>query len=234
MLAKRLAPILILAVVAFGRGPIDAALQLTVSDGVNWVTFTDGGAGDLSAETGTLFVAYTIGSWTLSSTIVASNSTDGTSSTALLDMTSIHLSSQQPGTLTITASDTGYALPTGGLISLAGLIGGFTTGSVGHASYMDMSNTAFGTEHLIGEVDAYTGSFSGSVNGSVDYTSLSPFSLTTQVTVTHGSGGQVTAFQAIGTAHTPEPGVVGRLGVGLGIVGLASLRQRRRLARQEA
>jgi hypothetical protein len=217
---------------ALASRPADAALQLMVSDGTSSMTFVDGGAGDTSPETGILSVSYSIGSWILNSTIAASNSGEEDSSTALLELTSIHLSSWAPGTLTLTATDTGYTLPTTDLISLAGLIGGFTTGSVSYESYLDTTNTAFGTEHLIGEVDAYSGAFSGSTSSSIAYTSPNPFSLTTQVNVTHGGGGQVSVFQAIGTAVVPEPGVVGLLGLGLGVVGLVSLRQRRRLLRR--
>jgi hypothetical protein len=49
------------------------------------------------------------------------------------------------------------------------------------------------------------------------------------VTVSLGGGGGGTKFNSVGTAVVPEPGVVGLLGVGLGIVGLMALRNRRKV-----
>jgi hypothetical protein len=229
VLRKHIASLLILVVLTAACRTAHAALQLTVQSGDSSMTFTDGGAGDSAPETGILSVSYALGSWFFSSTIVASSPVIGSPTQALLDLASLNISSSAPGTLTIQATDTGYNLPTSGMISLSGLIAGATSGSVSYRSYVDTSNTAFGTENLIGEVASYGGAFAGTVSGSIAYTSPNPFSLTTEVGITHSSGGlQVTTFNAIGTAVVPEPGVVGLLGLGLGMVGLASLRSRRK------
>jgi hypothetical protein len=227
---KRTAVSMVFLLAVLGaRRPAEAALQLTVRSGATSMTFTDGGAGDSAPATGILSVSYSLGSWVFSSTIVASSPAIGSPTQALLDLASLNISSSSPGTLTLTASDTGYTLPASGMLSLGGLIAGVTSGSVSYRSYVDTSNTAFGTEQLIGEVASYSGAFAGTVSGSVAYTSPNPFSLTTEVGITHVGGGvQVTSFNAIGTAVVPEPAVVGLLGLGLGIVGLASLRHRRR------
>lgn len=228
MLMKRIGPAMVFLVVLATWRPSEAALQLTVTSGSSALSFTDGGAGDTAASTGILSVSYTLGDWTFSSTIVASSPVIGSSTQALIDLASINISSTAPGTLVITATDTGYSLPASGMISLSGLIGGVSSGSVSYKSYIDTNNTAFGTEQLIGEVSGSGGAFAGTVESSVAYTSPNPFALTTQVSITHGGSG-ATSFNAIGTAVVPEPGVVGLLGLGLGIMGLASLRQRRKL-----
>jgi PEP-CTERM motif len=232
---KQTASVLIVLALTVAWGRADGALQLTVSSSAGSLSFADGGAGDTSSTAGILSVSYTLGYWVFSSTVVASSPVIGSPTQALIDLASLNISSYASGTLEITATDTGYTLPSTGLISLSGLLGGLTTGTVSYKSYIDTNNTPFGTEQLIGEVTGGGGGggslsgFAGTVDSSIAYTSPSPFSMTTQVTITHGGGGGFTSFNAIGAAVVPEPGVLGLMGLGLALLGIASLRQRRKL-----
>jgi hypothetical protein len=233
---KQTASVLIVLALTVAWGRVDGALQLTVSSSAGSLSFADGGTGDTASSTGILSVSYTLGYWVFSSTVVASSPVIGSPTQALIDLASLNISSHASGTLAITATDTGYTLPSTGLISLSGLLGGLTTGTVNYKSYIDTNNTPFGTQQLIGEVTGGGGGGGGSLTGfastvdsSIAYTSPSPFSMTTQVTITHGGGGGFTSFNAIGGAVVPEPGVLGLMGLGLGLLGIASLRQRRKL-----
>jgi hypothetical protein len=88
-------------------------------------------------------------------------------------------------------------------------VGGTTEGTISFDSYVDNSNTLFGTGTTVGSLGSYVDSpagtpplaFSGSTSSAVSPSN--PYSITAKATITHGSGTNVSSFNM--AVVVPEP-----------------------------
>jgi len=215
---RPIVPVLVLVLLAVAFNRADAGLQLTLKGGRATLSYADGSAGDTTTDTRSLSVSYTLAEWLFRSSVVSTSSGGGKTKT-LTDVS--NRSSSEADTTSTGTTDTDQVLATTDAISLGGLIVGVTSGSLNYSNYFGTSNSSSSTDQLISDVS------DGGGGGSVAYTN--PFALTPQVGLTGGGGG-TPGFDGIGTAVVPEPGVIGLLGLGMGLLGLGSWRQRRKLA----
>ena len=195
--------------------PAHSALILSLSDGTDTVTTID-----LDEDGAVLFVGQ-IGDWVLNVTVgVADAFGDGDTQKSRLDLGSLNVtgSSENGGTLVISITDTGNTVPIGETgFSLN--LGGTTDGTVSFESYVDSTNTAFGTDTLIHESGLLgDGAFAASGTGSV--TVSGPYAITTIVRINHEDGKSVTGF--IHGVEIQEPAglalfAIGLLGLAVGI-----------------
>jgi len=192
-------------------GAANATLILSLSDGTDTVTTSD-----LDGDGSVLFVG-SIGDWVLNIVVGVGSPLISDLNTARLDLSSLNVTGQSEygGTLTISLTETGNAVPFGDT-SYAVEIGGTSDGSVSFQSYVDSTNTAFGTETLLYDTGLLTGgAFSISGNGAVSVSG--PYSITTVATITHAYGRSVSGFN--NSVEIPEPAGLALLG--LGLLGLA-------------
>jgi hypothetical protein len=188
-----------------------ATLILRVSDGTSTATRTD-----LDGNGAVIFIG-SIGDWVLNVTTGVTDPMIGDNNSSRLDLSSINVSgsSSRGGTLYISLTDTGNTVPIGDTHFSIG-VGGFTDGSISFRSYVDSTNTAFGTETLLHNTGLLTGSpFSSSGYGAVSVTG--PYSITTVATLTHDNGFSISGFGH--DVKVPEPRGLAVLGIGL--LGLA-------------
>jgi len=188
-----------------------ATLTLSISDGLDTDTVTD-----LDGNGGVLYIG-SIGDWILNITIGVADPFIGDSNTSRLDLSSLNVtgSSESGGTLYISLTDTDNDVPVGET-GYSIDIGGTTGGSISFQSYVDSSNTPFGTGTLLYDTGILSGgAFSTSGNGSV--TVDGTYSITTVATLVHDNGWTLTGFNH-GVAIS-EPGSLALFGIGL--LGLA-------------
>jgi PEP-CTERM motif len=185
----------------------NATLILRLSDGESTVTTTD-----LDLDGAVLYVG-SIGDWVLNITVGVASPLIGDDNTSRLDLSSLNVtgSSETGGTLYISLTDTGNTVPLGDTQYLVEF-GGTTDGSISFQSYVDSSNTAFGTETLLYDTGAISGgAFSGSGYGDVSVSG--PYSITTTAMISHESGWSVSGFN--NGVTIPEPGSLALIGIGL-------------------
>lgn len=194
---------------------------LEITDGVNLLTSTDNSFGDDNPVLGAVTLSGAVGDFNVNVATGLSTPLSGSAELPKLDLSSVNLSGTGTGTLTIrfTTNNLTGPLPLGTSFLSAG---GTTNGSVSVASYVDASNTIFGTATPTGSLTSGgSGDFSG--NSTVSNIPLSgPYSATIIVTLTHDDIGDVSNFGAEYTI-VPEPSSLALLGLG----GLALMRRRR-------
>ena len=211
---KKFVSATLVAVSALCASAANATLFLTLTDNVTLATITiqDNQIGDAFSSAGSIGYFGGIGSWIAAITIGGSNA-PGTASAAFLDFSSIYLTNNGAGSLTLTLTDTGFTNPSGLNTGVSAGIGGTTNGTVTATSLFN-GNTLINLGSFTG---GQGGSFSGGGGTSVNTTN--PFSLSNSVTVAYGAGGGASTF-AMNT-NVPEPATLGLLGLGLIGIGLA-------------
>lgn len=204
-----------------------AVPQLRVTDGVNTVTISDSGAGDLQAAAGQVVFVGSVGNWTLNVHTGTTYPVIGSLSNPMLDLSFNATSSGAGGTLWIYFSADGFG-PTAGSTTAA--IGGTIAsgGSVTYNTYGGTNNTNFSVANQLTAQGPFApGAFSGATTGG-NISNAGPYALTQVVAITHGAG----TFQSTGDAllTVPESGTsILLLGAALTGVGLIA-RLRRRTA----
>jgi hypothetical protein len=212
--------ILLLTVVALAVGvlttTVHADLALSLFDGTTTMTLADGGVGDLSPVVGMVTFIGSIGPWEVNVTTGTSKPIIGTPTVADLDLTSMNVTTDTAGTLTIKLTDTGFSAA--GLDSvLKSSIGGTTAGTVDFIQILDRGNNEFATGSGSDLVSVHLGPFSPgafSGTGTAAAPVSGPFSLTEVVVITQAGRG-ATSFNAESTV-VPVPAAVllGLLGMG--------------------
>jgi hypothetical protein len=169
-----------------------------------------------SNAAGLVSFSGTLGSFSLS---IATSPVTGQAMLPLLSL-SLSYSGLNPGTLTISLSDTSFS-PTGG--TLVSQISGLTSGgSVSYSTFADTGNSLFGKGTLLGTLGAFTGgNFAGTASATLS--SQAPFSLTEMFVIQQGKGG-TTSFGAV-VNDPPAAGVVlvPESGSTIALLGLALL-----------
>lgn len=197
-----------------------AEIMLSVTDGVD-----TGSANDL-ATPGLATFSGPIGNFTTSIDAGAGFPAVGSASNAILDLTSLDLTTGTlGGTLTISLTETGFTATTGPTGFISSITGNYTNSSAVMNTYFDSSNTPFGTGTLIA---------SGLFNNQSSFVILPPitgtYSLTEILTVTAGANSLTSIDAAI--IDAPEPGSLSLLAaglLGLGALGFATGAGRRLL-----
>jgi hypothetical protein len=212
--------------------PIGTA-QLRISDGTTTVVLTD------SDGDGVITFNGSIGNFGVVVSTGISKPTLGDATAPHLDLSSIQVTGSMGGSLTISFTDTDFTQLSPG--SYTSMIGGSCTSCTGtFSSYLDTSNSAFGTGTLLAQTSFGPGAFSPTFT-SDDLAVVSPYSVTEIVNVSlpvsflqleklRGSVpllSQSASFNAEVYA-TPEPQSLVLVGSGMACLGLVAFRRSRK------
>jgi len=201
-----------------------AAFMMTVEDasilpaGSSKVTISDNGTGDFSALTDKIVFVGAVGNFDLSVNTGIFGTDPNRLHLSIVGNTSL----TSGGTLEVAITKTGLTNATA-LYQYVGALGGALNGSVGYRAWVDTTNTAFGTETLLGDIsDTVSKGFSlASINGAAAITSGVPYSLTLLATMAVGAN-QAGSLDASLT-EVPVPAAVWLFGSGLlGLFGFSS------------
>ena len=208
-----------------------ATPMLRLTSGLDVKEVTDGLPGDMAlGNAGAVVFIGAIGDFSFNVTTGTTKPMIGAADDPRLDLGVSSLVSSGAGTLKIEFSETDFTGPlpqasfltdVGGTIDTAG-------NTVRIQSYLDTSNTIYGTGTLIGDTgDLDNSALPGNAFAGADFSGLipvnSPFSVTLVATITHSGAGQISTFNAE-VLPTPEPSTF--LMLGMGLVGLVGYRKR--------
>ena len=209
-----------------------AVPQLRLSDGINTVTVTDSGAGDVNPLAGVVVFNGAVGDFSVNVTTGITKPLLGSPTDPILDLNSIDVTGAAGGVLTIEFTKTDF-FSSGSSLDLSTAIGGVTADTVQFEHFASTTNTAFAQDIALFDSDNLTGGFlfidvgSSAISG--DY------SLTTVATITHTAGGQNSSFNSVlegaftPTTDIPEPALAPSLVIG-GLLLAGRLISRRRKA----
>ena len=197
-------------------------VELSNSDGAIRTT-TDNGTGDFDfffgpgVTTGLIVTGGSLGAFDTNVETGAASPYLGNGFTYEMDLASSNTTSGA-GDITIKLTDTD--------ISFTRLpfwieFGGTSNGTISFQTYIDSTNTAFGTETLLSSTDIMSGDFSGSDQGQITLTA--PYSMTIVATISHLNKGDITSFDYNIKVAEPMPLAL----VGLGLLGLTLVSRRR-------
>ena len=209
-----------------------AVPTLYLSDGVNTVTISDGGFGDLNGATGAVTFIGSIGSWTLNVSTGQSAPFLGTDQYPYMDLNSVN-TSFGGGSLTIRWSDDGFgATPVGSALArIGGTVSSANPGnSITFNTYADAANTihtaSVAGATLLTSQSFGPGAFSGTAGGPALAGFGSPYSLTEEIIITHvGGTPSSTSFNAEFTV--PDGGSMLTL-LGMGLLSLGFIGRNRK------
>lgn len=214
-----------LAIVAFTSLSVLAVPSIMLDDGTTSKTIGDGGADDESGLTGIVSSDDTIGNW---ENDVTGNSRFGSASSPILNTASINL--------TITSGSLGDFIevwfstdgngPSDATANVQTIINAsfLDNVSIEHKTYVDASDTVFGTATLFNHISPYSDTLvhtdSDGPLGGIG----SPYSVTQyfKITLLSDGAGEV-SFDA--TTSLPDGGTTALL-LGLGLVGFAAISRR--------
>jgi hypothetical protein len=221
---------------ALSLTPANATLQLSISSGGSTFTCQDGQLScDLSgAAKNLLTVDTTVGGAFVQLTLAQSSTHPN-----MLELSSSNILNERavPITVTLLASDTGFAGPVTFVRSSASLTFNDAVGS--GTSILDFFADAADAqganplntpgvllETVSGSPATNPDSFSGSRVTAFD--ALGPFSMTEEATLNLIGGASVTGFNQSMQSGVPEPSTWAMLALGFASLGLVGLRKRRR------
>ena len=224
------------AVACFGLAPASARLQLSIGVGASTFTCFDGQLScDVSGGASNLLVIdQTVGSAFVQLTLT--QSTFGLHNVLQLSSSNIENLGVAPITVTLLASDTGFAAPTTFINNSGSLTFNANVGAPDSTLkfWADVTNTQGANpantpgallESVSGHALTDPDSFSGSkVDG---FAASGPFSMTEGASLALRSAGSVTGFNQSMTSGVPEPSTWAMLAIGFGLIGLAGMRKAR-------
>ncbi|NBP72986.1 MAG: hypothetical protein EBU57_07455, partial [Alphaproteobacteria bacterium] len=122
--------------------PAHAVPQLRLSDGINTVTVTDGGAGDINPLAGVVVFNGAIGDFSVNVTTGITKPLLGSPTDPVLDLNSIDVTGAAGGILTIEFTETDF-LSGGPTVNFSTEIGGVTADTVQFEHFASAANTGF-------------------------------------------------------------------------------------------
>jgi hypothetical protein len=201
-----------------------AVAMLRLSDGVTTTTISDNGAGDLNPLLGVVTFSGGIGDFVVNVSTGITKPVIGSPNSPITDLNSIDvfLDGGSPNVLTVSFTDVDFTGPLGfatGIIEIGGTFAAIG-GSINYSAYLDNTNTAFGTGTLLAALGPFSpGAFSGTGGGNVS--TVSPFSLTSVVTIAPTGTAAVASFDA-SIRIVPEPAsliLIGSVLLAAGVLG---------------
>jgi hypothetical protein len=210
-----------LAALAFALGfstLARAGLEVKVTDGVTTGTGNDLGTPGFAAFSGI------IGNFNVVITEGIGFPAVGSPSQPILDLTTVDLTSDSGGTLTVSVSETDFTTASTALTFLSKITGIYVNSHATMNTYLDTTNALFGTGTLLS---------TGLLDNQSDLVSLpmvpGPYSLTGVITITASPHSLASIDAAI--IDAPEPASLSVLGaalVALGMMGSGRIVARRR------
>lgn len=223
---------------AAGASPASARLQLSIAVGGSTFTCFDGqlSCDQSGGANNLLIVDQTVGGAFVQ--LALTQSQFGAPDELQLSTSNIENLTAAPITITLTASDTGYAAPIRAINNSASLtfnsnIGAPDSTLTFFADTLD-GQGAPGTpgtllESVSGHAVTDPDSFSGSRITAFD--ADAPFSMTESASLVLRADGSITGFnQSMESTPVPEPSTWAMLGIGFAALGFAGYRRRNRLA----
>ncbi|MBI3411169.1 MAG: hypothetical protein HY040_22775 [Planctomycetes bacterium] len=211
--------------------PAKADFQIRISDGTTTQVFTDNNAGDLNGQIGAMNIVTSVGNFNVVMALGVSKPVVGNSSLAVIDLSSLSVSTVGGGTLRIDITDTSFTIPPGAnqtAFLSSQITGNVFGGSIGYQSWVDYSNTAFGgADSSPGPVFS-TGLQANNTTANMLVSGFNggPFSLTSETVISLGGGGFASA-DGTTSLVTPAPSTLGAALIALPILGLVGWQRRR-------